>query len=167
MSPAEEIKTNTYKYLYLRSPEHFPSFSHYNQRSNVKDLYFIWLDDMLTLCDDYFNKMIQPFVWKFFHNTSQCSLFLRNRLYKRNRIFLIASGSLGYELTERMYDVNPNYLFVYIYCAQVGRHEHWATRYRYIRGIFNESLELGEKLRADLAEINQAQSKAASQVRTD
>ena len=66
---------------------------------------------------------------------------------------------------------------MYIYCAQLGRHDHWARDHHQIRGVFNESSKLGEQIKLDLAEVYQTpavkdkarllQSKAVSEVKTD
>ena len=132
---------------------------------------------MLTSCDSDFEEIIRPFTWNFFNDVHRCLVFLRTRLPKPNPIFLIASGSLGYEFLASSDPLSSRCSFVYIYCAQLGRHEHWVKDCSQVRGIFNDSLKLSQQIKADLGknlqahtEKNQsrsAQSKGVSQVRTD
>lgn len=152
-------------------------YSSNNRSSNFKNLSFVWLDKMLYTSNDYWNNLIQPHSWNFFNDFFQCEFYLQTQLHKGNQIFLIASGELGYQLLNYGSSTAvPRLSYVYIYCAQLGRNEDYMKHFPQIRGVFNDSLKLGEQIQTDLTAIYQihqeksllrlAKSKAIPQVKT-
>ncbi len=134
-----------------------PSSFHYYHTSNFKGISFIWLDEILNSSNDYLNQIIKPFQWNFFDNISQCIPFIENQLREQNKIFLVASGSLGYELFISAYRLMSTIQYVYIYCSRLGLHGNWIRYYSQIQGVFNDSLTLGEKIKEDLERVYQPQ----------
>jgi hypothetical protein len=135
-----------------------PSSFHYPRISNFKEISFIWLDEMLNSSNDYLNQIIKPFVWNFFDNVSQCLPFIEHQLREQNKIFLVASGSLGYDLFISSYRLMSIIPFVYIYCSRLGLHSNWIRYYSQIQGVFNDSLTLGKRIKEDLERVYQVQT---------
>jgi hypothetical protein len=115
---------------------------------------------MLNSSNDYLNQIIKPFAWNFFDNISQCLPFIENQLREQNQIFLVASGSLGYDLFITSYRLMSTISFVYIYCSRLGLHRNWIQYYPQIQGVFNDSLTLGKKIKEDLGRVYQAQTES-------
>jgi hypothetical protein len=135
-----------------------PSSFRYPRISNFKEISFIWLDEMLNSSNDYLNQIIKPFAWNFFDNVSQCLPFIENQLREQNQIFLVASGSLGYDLFVTAYRLMSTIPFVYIYCSRLGLHGNWIRYYSQIQGVFNDSLTLGKKIKEDLERVYHAKT---------
>jgi hypothetical protein len=110
---------------------------------------------MLNSSNDYLNQIIKPFAWNFFDNISQCLPFIENQLREQNQIFLVASGSLGYDLFITSYRLMSTISFVYIYCSRLGLHDNWIRYYSQIQGVFNDSLTLGKKIKEDFERVYQ------------
>jgi hypothetical protein len=132
-----------------------PSSFRYQRSSDVKGISLIWLDEILNSSDDYLNQIIEPSEWNFFNNVSQCLPFIENQIREQNEIFLVVSGTLGYELYHTARQFMSVIRFVYIYCSRVGLHGNWIKYYPQIRGVFNDSLTLGDKIRQDLEQVHQ------------
>ena len=132
---------------------------------------------MLTAADSFLDEIIQPFAWNFLHDVLQCISFIEHQLREGNQIILIASGSLGYELIITAKYLIPTLSFVYIYCSQLGRHDHWMRHYPQVRGPFNDPSQLGKQIKVDLEGISprsmennralSTQSTARTQVRNN
>jgi len=140
-----------------------PSSFDYHQKTKSKGISCIWLDEILNSSNNYLDQIIEPFQWHFFDNLSQCIPYIENQLREQNEIFLIASGALGYELFLTAHRLMAAIRYVYIYCSQVGLHGDWIKYYRQIRGVFNDSLKLGEKLKPDFEQVYQSQHEENSE----
>ena len=57
--------------------------------------------------------------------------------------------------------------FVYIYCSQLDLQGNWIKYYSQIRGVFNDSLVLGEKMKEDFEQVYQAQFKENRQCQAE
>lgn len=166
------MKINPVKYSHPCSRVDNRAFIRYAQAYNFESLSFVWLDDLSTSADDYLNEIIQPYIWNCFHNVADCLAFIETQVRERSQIFLVASGSLGYELFISANRLVSAVSFVYIYCSQIGRHTHWTRNFEQIQGVFNDSLILGKQVQANMEHAQQIQdrtslvpSKARSQVR--
>ena len=130
----------------------------YAPPSNAEGLCFIWLDEMLCSSNDYLNEIIQPCVWNFFQNIPQCLAFIENQIRERNRIYLVTTGSFGYELFSYATRLMSTIPFVYIYCSHIDFHGKWSAYYSQIQGIFNDLSELGEQIKMDIERGNRMQT---------
>lgn len=143
----------------------------YSRAYNFENLSFVWLDSILNSVEECLNAIIQPFTWNFFDSIPQCVAFIEHQMREKNQIFLVASGSLGYELFISTNLSSSFISFAYIYCSQLGRHQHWTGYYSQIRGVFNDSLQLTEQIKTDVeeahrrAQISLVQSKTRPKVR--
>ncbi|CAF3945015.1 unnamed protein product [Rotaria sordida] len=140
-----------------------PSSFDYHQKTKSKGISCIWLDEILNSSNNYLDQIIEPFQWHFFDNVLQCISYIENQLREQNEIFLIASGTLGYELFLTAYRLMAAIRYVYIYCSQLGLQGNWIKYYRQIRGVFNDSSTLGEKLKPDFEQIYQSQHEENSE----
>ncbi|CAF0838365.1 unnamed protein product [Rotaria sordida] len=140
-----------------------PSSFDYHHTSESKGISFIWLDEIINSLDNNLNQIIEPYHWYFFNNVTQCIPYIENQLRQQNEIFLVVSGSLGYELFLTAYRLMSAIRFVYIYCSRLGLHENWIKYYSQIQGVFNDSLVLEEKLKKNLEQINQLENRKQSQ----
>ncbi|CAF0803813.1 unnamed protein product [Rotaria sordida] len=114
---------------------------------------FIWLDEMLHDTEIQFQHIIEPFQWQFFNNVSSCVSFIETQLRERRYIFLITSGSLGHELFHSGLCLTDQIFASYIYCAQLDPNLDWSRDYAQIRGIYNDSTKLANKIKQDYKEL--------------
>ncbi|CAF2850325.1 unnamed protein product [Rotaria sp. Silwood2] len=158
LSIQEKNKTANHKILavvaYSKCIVQNPSSFDYHQKTKSKGLSCIWLDEILNSSNNYLDQIIEPYQWHFFDNLLQCIPYIENQLREQNEIFLIASGALGYELFLTAYRLMAAIRYVYIYCSQLGLQGNWTKYYRQIRGVFNDSLTLGEKLKPDFEQTS-------------
>ena len=101
--------------------------------------------------------MIAPFQWSFFQSVSQCLPYIEYQLRGGNEVFLVTSGSRGYELFLVAHRLMSSVRFVYIFCSQLNLHGHWTQRYHQIRGIYNDSQNLANAIQHDLTDVRYAQ----------
>jgi hypothetical protein len=134
----------------------------YHKTSKSNGISFIWLDELLNSSNNYLDEIIQPFQWCFFDNVSQCAPYIENQLREQNEIFLVTSGTLGYELSLTAYRFMTAIRFIYIYCSRIDLQGNWIKYYSQIRGVFNDSVTLGEKMKQDFEQVYQAQSQENS-----
>ncbi|CAF1190170.1 unnamed protein product [Rotaria sordida] len=97
--------------------------------------------------------IIEPFQWQFFNNVSSCVSFIETQLRERRYIFLITSGSLGHELFHSGLCLTDQIFASYIYCAQLDPNLDWSRDYAQIRGIYNDSTKLANKIKQDYKEL--------------
>ncbi|CAF0978985.1 unnamed protein product [Rotaria sp. Silwood1] len=135
-----------------------PSSFDYHHTSESRGIAFIWLDEIINSLDNNINQIIEPHHWCFFNNVSQCIPYIENQLRQQNEIFLVVSGTLGYELFLTAYRFMTAIRFVYVYCSRLGVHGNWIKYYSQIQGVFNDSLALEEKLKQNLEQLNQSEN---------
>ncbi|CAF2537696.1 unnamed protein product [Rotaria sp. Silwood2] len=140
-----------------------PSSFDYHVTSDPKGISFIWLDEIINSLDNNLTQIIEPHHWCFFNNVSQCIPYIENQLRQQNEIFLVVSGSLGYELFLTAYHFMSAIRFVYVYCSRLGIHGNWIKYYSQIQGVFNDSSALEEKLKQNLEQLNKSENKTQPQ----
>ena len=140
-----------------------PSLFRYRHPAKCKGISFIWLDEMLNSSNDYLNSIIKLYQWNYFDNISHCLVFIENQIREENEIFLVTSGSFGYELFTVAHRLLAAIQYVYIYCSRLGVHGNWIRYYHQIKGVFNDSLTLGEKIQIDLQNVRQLQTNENNQ----
>lgn len=91
----------------------------------------IWLDASVTTSTENiatqkeFNKIIHYF--KTFSNVSDCEQYIQQKT-KDDRVFLIANGRLGQEITPRIHNFRQVFS-IYVYCQDKERNEEWAKKF--------------------------------------
>ena len=101
------------------------SLSSYNYaRAESREIALLWLDEMLNSAEDRLNEVIDPFQWSFFQSVSQCLPHIEYQLRGGNEVFLVTSGSLGYELFLVAHRLMSSVRFVYIFYSQLTLHGH-------------------------------------------
>lgn len=165
LSEAEErsIKGNEIegkREFYLTQRYSFRNVSTFNYEKHrskeMNSISFIWFDQMLNDCETDFNEMIKPYQWNFFNDRIECMSFIENELRKKHLILLIVSGSIGNDLFISGSTLIDQIYSIYVYCAQIDTHSQWATKYKQIKGIFNQSNKLKEQIEKDFHQINQS-----------
>ncbi|CAF2108189.1 unnamed protein product [Rotaria magnacalcarata] len=139
-----------------------PSSFRYHQISKPKGMSFIWLDDILNSVDSSLYEIIEPFQWCFFRDISECFQYIEQQLRQQNEIFLVVSGTLGYELFLTSFRFMSAIRFVYVYCSQIGIHGNWAQYYYQIKGVFNDPSALEKKLKQNIQLVRQCDDKNSS-----
>ncbi|CAF1400563.1 unnamed protein product [Adineta steineri] len=121
--------------------------------SNHKSISFIWLDEILNDSDDELNQAIKPYQWNFFNRVSNCISFIERQLREQRYIFLIVPGTLGEELYSTGLCLIKQIFATYIYCAHLGSHLEWSRGHSEIRGVYNNSKTLANKLKQDIDKL--------------
>ena len=117
---------------------------------------FIWFDRIVNDCEEYLHQIIQPYQWNFFNRRSDCMAFIENQLRRKHFIILIVSGSFGNDLFLSAASLLHQISSIYIYCAQIDTHSHWAKKYSQIKGIFNQSNKLAQQIEKDFEQIKRS-----------
>ncbi|CAF3537887.1 unnamed protein product [Rotaria sp. Silwood1] len=158
--PQQAVKYNGHRVkldleLLRRHPfRHLSSFDYHRFDAPKSKLFsFIWLDEMLHDSEIQLQHIIEPFQWQFFNNISTCVSFIEMQLREQRYIFLITSGSLGNELFFSGLCLKNQIFATYIYCAQLGPHLNWSRDYSQIRGVFNDSTMLANKIKQDYQQL--------------
>jgi hypothetical protein len=124
-----------------------------SQRENVETFVLIWLDVTINMNEDTIisQTKLRAIVNSLFtfHTIDETINFIKNA--KDEKVFLIISGSLGWELIER---TNTNKLLqldsIYIFCRDKSKHKALRERDHKIRGIFTDIDPLCARLKDDL-----------------
>ena len=134
-------------------PSGFPNLI----QAQSRGLAFVWLDEIMTVAEPHLSEVIQPFQWSFYRTLSRCVPYMQYQSLGGNEVFLVVSGSLGYELFTEAYQKISRVQYVYVYCSQLGLHERWIRYYSKIRGVYNDSQALAKAIQSDLDNVRQAQ----------
>ena len=140
---AEELSENC-RFRHLRSL----NYSRLND-FREKSVAFIWLDEILSDCEDRLHRIIEPFHWRFFDSVASCVPFIESQLREQRYVFLVASGTLGHELFLTPLSLMVQIFSAYIYCAHLGPHLQWSQDYARIRGVFNDPNLLANQIQQD------------------
>lgn len=89
------------------------------------------------------------YTWKHFKDTANCFHYIDNQ--KRQNIILICSGTLGVNFIRDIHNFSQMHS-IYIYCRKTSKYEFLKQAYAKVRGIFDNPIELFDKLCTNLDE---------------
>jgi hypothetical protein len=119
--------------------------------NNIPSITVVWLNPKNS---DYLKRKarlgsIGNYVEKF-NDTNSCINYLFSIKNNSKKLFLVLPGSSGRKIVPLIND-ETNILFIYIFCADRGKHEGWIKSYpNKIRGVFVDKHELLTKLNEDV-----------------
>jgi hypothetical protein len=142
-----KVKTGTLSTICEPRP---PRVKSHPPTPKTKELSFIWLDEFFHYSNDYLNQIITPSKWYVFTDISTCILHIENQLREENKIFLVVSSSFGHQLFLSSSHLISLISFVYIYHSQIDFHINWIENHPQVRGMYNDFIQLGEKIKQDL-----------------
>jgi hypothetical protein len=126
------------------------------------DIVFVWLDkyssDFERVKQHFCNKTLSSQEdWTFHDNKDNCSDFIRQTEAKHN-IVLISSGRLCADIICDLHDLSQIHS-IYIYCNKTAKYESLKDNFNKVRDVFDNPVELCDKLCDDLAEeVRRSQS---------
>jgi len=124
-----------------------------SQPENVEIFILIWLDVTINMNEDTIisQTKLRAIVNSLFlfHTIDETIKFIKN--VKDEKVFLIISGSLGWELIERT-DTNKLSQLdsIYIFCRDKSKHKVLRKQDHKVRGIFTDIDPLCVRLKEDL-----------------
>jgi hypothetical protein len=115
---------------------------------------FYWLNkkpDDFEQCTQYFYNQTSfpPHDWKSFDNTDECSRLIRQE--STQQIVLVSSGRLVTDIIDDLHDLSQMHS-IYIYCYKKAKYESLKDKYKKVRGIFNDPVQLSDQMCRNLDE---------------
>ena len=123
------------------------------QRENVESFVLIWLDVTINKNEDTIisQTKLRSIVNSLFtfHTIDETIIFIEN--IKEEKVFLIISGSLAWELIERSEMSELSQLdSIYVFCRDESKHKSLMERDYKVRGVFIDIDPLCNRLKEDL-----------------
>jgi tetratricopeptide (TPR) repeat protein len=121
---------------------------------STNDFQIIWLDNQIddVKSSDYvhrkvdFDHLIEHL--KVYNELLQCQQYIVS-LGSADKVFLIVSGSLGEKILQSIHE-QVQIVCIYIFCIDTHKHQEWGKKFHKIRGIFNESNAMMNRLQRDV-----------------
>ena len=116
---------------------------------------FIWLDESYQ----DFEKVRESFCkrtsstgkdWTFVDTKDKCSRYIQQTDAKQNLVW-ISSGRLAGDIISDLHHL-PQIHSIYIYCRKKDKYESLKTTYNKVRGIFDNPIQLDDRMYSDLEE---------------
>ncbi|CAF1372289.1 unnamed protein product [Adineta ricciae] len=119
------------------------------RRRVLQNFFIVWLDPAINQPNnDIFNSIIrlQDIVNSLytFADIDECINFITDA--NDEKVILITSGSLGQQITPSIHDI-PQLDSIYIFCYRKTFHNHWATRWMKVKGVFTDIASMYESLK--------------------
>ncbi|CAF1396372.1 unnamed protein product, partial [Adineta ricciae] len=119
---------------------------------STNDFQIIWLDNHNAQQTDYANRQLDfdHFIdhLKTYEDLSKCQQYIVS-LDKADKVFLIISGSIGEQTLPLLHELTQ-IACIYIFCIDIHKHQEWAKKLHKIRGVFNESKAMLDRLQRDI-----------------
>ena len=127
------------------------------RRRPVPNYLLVWLDASLTAStEDYERslKQLQSVVEEvtLFTETEKCANFLQS--VQTEKVFLIASGTMGRELVPRIHHLTQIDV-ICIYCGAKSRNEEWVKTWSKVKGVYTQIKPICEILQSAVKQCNQ------------
>lgn len=121
--------------------------------SEYDSLKFIMLDSFVFESNPIQDDISGTYRWEICRtDTIYCLNYIRNEC-RRKRVFLISSGSQGCEIVPNIHDL-PQVYAIYIYCADIERHNRWASKYSKVRIVCDDEKVLLPQFAVDVAQVH-------------
>jgi hypothetical protein len=116
---------------------------------------FVWLEPSSETFENlkqqfYYEASINSSNWIFYDNKDNCSHFIRQTESKKN-IVLISSGRMCIDIISDLHNLSQIHS-IYIYCNKMVRYESLKNDYKKVRGVFDDPVQLFDKLCDNLDE---------------
>ncbi|CAF1293341.1 unnamed protein product, partial [Adineta ricciae] len=119
---------------------------------STNDFQIIWLDNHNVQQTDYANRQLDLDHLidhlKTYEDLSKCQQYISS-LDKADKVFLIISGSIGEQTLPLIHEL-IQIACIYIFCIDIYKHQEWAKKFHKIRGVFNESKAMLDRLQRDI-----------------
>ncbi|CAF1096236.1 unnamed protein product [Didymodactylos carnosus] len=124
---------------------------------NLEDFVVVWHDSKMYSTPEYaeIEALLQPFVHyiKTFDKIDECFTYITT--YLSEKIFLICTAEIGFHLVPQVMDLDQVKI-IYLYRSSSSpslasnRYEVWIKRYKKIRQIFNDKLQMIDTFKQDV-----------------
>ena len=119
-----------------------------------EDTFIVWLDANINRSDDCIDTEIElrqrfKIELRTFTDLDPCANYLRSDTSDQNRVFVIVSGSFGFDLLSQVCGLNC-IMCSYIFCGNEALHTDWANKFVKIKGVFSDKKALFNRLSTDL-----------------
>lgn len=118
-------------------------------RHNVENFVVVWLDAMVDDQNEDIQKSkseLQRIINEIRTHSDVDSAIDWIRTVHDEKVVLIVSGSFGEKIMSIIQNLKQLDT-VYVFCSDKEKHEGWATKYRKVKGVFNDILPLCEMLK--------------------
>ena len=123
----------------------------------VQNYLLVWLDTNVTASSDDSQHTLQQLRSvvndvNLFMEPDECVAFLKN--IQLEKVFLIASGSLGQDLLPRIH-LLTQIDAIYIFCGDKSRHEGWVKKWPKVKGVYTQINPICQALELAVKQCNQ------------
>ncbi|CAF1309732.1 unnamed protein product, partial [Rotaria sp. Silwood1] len=127
-------------------------------RRILQNFLLVWLDANLQESDNDFKNSLQHLrkivaSITTFTDAQQCVNFLRE--IKKEKIFMIVSGSLGRQIVPEI-EALPQLEAIYVFCGNQSVHEQWAKKISKVKGVYTKIEPICQALEIDRQRCDQA-----------
>ena len=112
--------------------------------------FIVWLDASVDLPVSSFRGKLSEYKWvQFFSKSNDCIDYIKTHLVQT--IFLIVSGSFAENVVSQVNEYN-NVKQIFVFCASIASHTHWAINYTDRLFMFDHEDDLLERLWREVEE---------------
>ena len=130
---------------------------HPNPRRIVQNYLLVWLDANVNASTEDSQHTVQQLRTvvndiNLFMDPEECVAFLDG--IQLEKVFLIASGSLGRDLVPRIHPMTQVDA-IYIFCGDKSRHEEWVKKWPKVKGVHTQITPICQALELAVKQCNQ------------